>query len=48
MHKAAATGANAKHGQKQGTRTTCSAAQVKQMNGDHKHGADAFQSPLRR
>src|SRR5262249_40870193 len=39
--------ANAKHGQKQGTRPTCSAAQVKQMNGDHKRNTGPMLSSLR-
>jgi hypothetical protein len=39
--------ANANHGQKQGTRPTCSAAQVKQMNGDHKRNTGPMLSSLR-
>src|SRR5262249_45892471 len=39
--------ANAKHGRKQGTRPTCSEAQVKQMNGDHKRITGPMLSSLR-
>src|SRR5207237_7599048 len=38
---------NANHGQKQGTRASFSAAQVKQMNGGHKRNTGPMLSSLR-